>query len=311
MSNFTTANGLQINGAGDRRALGLKVWAGEVLTAFREKNRFMDRHQVRTIDSGKSAQFPASWKVGSSYHTPGVEITGQGVNMNERTIVIDDMLISDVFVPNIDEAIAHYEYRSEYTFQQGAALARTFDKNVAQVMLLAARASATVTGGNGGTQITSATSKTSATALLQAIFDALQALDEKDVPEEDRCVFLKPAQYNLLVLSGDKAIDTDFNPGGNGSVASGKIYRVGGAEIVKTNNLPQSNVTTGPAAYQGDFSTVSALVAHRGAAGTVKLLDLAVESEYSVRHQGTLTVAKYALGHGILRPECAVEIKTA
>ena len=26
-------------------------------------------------------------------------------------------------------------------------------------------------------------------------------------------------------------------------------------------------------------------------------------------YQGTLMAAKYAMGHGILRPECAVEIK--
>ena len=40
-------------------------------------------------------------------------------------------------------------------------------------------------------------------------------------------------------------------------------------------------------------------------------MDLAVESEYSVRYQGTLLVGKYAVGHGILRPECSAEIKTA
>jgi hypothetical protein len=49
----------------------------------------------------------------------------------------------------------------------------------------------------------------------------------------------------------------------------------------------------------------------RASVGTVKLLDLAVESDYLIQQQGTLVVAKYAMGHGILRPECAVEIKTA
>jgi len=36
-----------------------------------------------------------------------------------------------------------------------------------------------------------------------------------------------------------------------------------------------------------------------------------MESEYDIRRQGTLMVAKMALGHGILRPEAAVEIQTA
>jgi len=36
-----------------------------------------------------------------------------------------------------------------------------------------------------------------------------------------------------------------------------------------------------------------------------------MESEYDIRRQGTLMVGKLAYGHGILRPEAAVEIKTA
>ena len=38
-------------------------------------------------------------------------------------------------------------------------------------------------------------------------------------------------------------------------------------------------------------------------------MDLAIESEYDIRRQGTLMVAKYALGSAVLRPESAVEIK--
>jgi len=43
----------------------------------------------------------------------------------------------------------------------------------------------------------------------------------------------------------------------------------------------------------------------------VKLLDLGMESEYQISRQGTLMVAKYAVGHGVLRPEAAVELSTA
>jgi Major capsid protein len=299
----------QINEAGDVDALFLKVYAGEVLTAFAEQNKFADRTMVRNISSGKSAQFPASWKANATYHTPGNEILGDLIGMNERVIVIDDLLISPVFIANIDEAKSHYDVRSEYSKQCGAALARTMDKNLAQVGLLAARASATVTGGNGGTVITSATAKTVAADLETACFAAAQALDEKDVPEDDRYVYLKPAQYYLLVNSTSRAINRDFN--GDGSVADGTIFRIAGLKIVKTNNLPQAVVNTGPAAYQGTFTNTAALVMHRSAVGTVKLIDLAVEMAYDIRRQGTLVVSKYAIGHGILRPESSVEIKTA
>ena len=301
----------QVNGANSATALFLKVFAGEVLTAFAETNVFMDRSMVRTITSGKSAQFPASWKGTASYHTPGAELVGSVVLHNERVITIDDLLVADRFIALIDEAMNHYDVRSEYSNDVGRALAKTFDQNVAQVACLAARAATTVTGGFGGAQVTDADAKTNADSLIQSCFDAAETLDEKDVPEGDRYVFLLPAQYYLLVNSSSKLINVDYTGGGNGSVASGKVMNVAGLDIVKTNNLPSTNVTTGPAAYQGDFRTTAGLVMHRSAVGTVKLIDLAVEMDYDIRRQGTLIVGKYAVGHGILRPESSVEIITA
>jgi len=55
MSNATVSRIGQINGAGDVDALFLKVFSGEVLTSFEKTNVMMDKHQVRTITSGKSA----------------------------------------------------------------------------------------------------------------------------------------------------------------------------------------------------------------------------------------------------------------
>jgi hypothetical protein len=38
---------------------------------------------------------------------------------------------------------------------------------------------------------------------------------------------------------------------------------------------------------------------------------MGMESEYDIRRQGTLMVAKYAVGHSPLRNKCAVEIVTS
>jgi hypothetical protein len=89
------------------------------------------------------------------------------------------------------------------------------------------------------------------------------------------------------------------------------VIRIAGIELVKANNLPTTNIVTGPSKYQGDFTNSTMLVTHRSAIGTVKLLNMVTEAAYDIRRQGTLIVAKYALGSGILRPESAAEIKTA
>lgn len=310
MANATVQRFGANNGGGDKTELFLKVFGGEVMVAFEEANVSLDKHTIRTISSGKSAQFPATWKVSASYHTPGAEIVGQASNVSERVIAIDDLLIADVFLANIDEAMSHYETRSTYARECGLALAYKWDRNVMQVMVNAARASATVSGGNGGTSLTSSGTlyKTSATDLAAGIYAAVQAMDEKDVPEMDaKWCFVKPAQYYLLAQS-TQLINRDW--AGAGSYAAGKILAIGGAMIVKSNHVPSTNIASGPTAYQGDFTKVAAIIATDKAVGTVKLLDLALESEYDTRRQGTLIVAKYAVGHGILRPECAAELKT-
>lgn len=310
---MTLARPGQANNAGDSNALYLRKFGGEVLTAFKRKTAFIERHLIRTIENGQSASFPATWRATARYHTPGTQITGQTMAHNERVIVIDDLLIADTFVYKLDDAKNHYDVRSIYSNACGEALATSFDRNVARVGVLAARASATVSGANGGTIVTSATSKTSANDLVTAIGQAAQALDEKDVPEDDRYIYLRPAQYTMLVSSGHEALSQDMGNGGNGSVSSGKIYRLHGMEIVKTNALPITNesaVADIPAAYRVNASTTSALVTHKSATGTVKLLDLSVEMDYMIDYQGWLHVAKYAIGHGILRPECAVEVRT-
>lgn len=302
------------NGAGTPTELFLKVFAGEVLTAFAERNVFRERHIVRQISSGKSAQFPVTWKLEASYHTVGNTLEGQAANVSEKVITIDDLLVADFIVANIDEAMNHYDYRSIYSMEAANALARKYDQQVAQVGVLAARASANITGTNpsaspAGTALAGDDSfSTDGPTIVSGIYDAGQAMDENDVPPEDRYFFFRPAQYRLLAQTTG-VLDRDI--GGRGSIASGVIPEVGGFEIVMTNNLPNSNVTSGPSAYQGDFRKVVGLGMHRSAVGTVQLLDLAMDMEYEPRTQGTFIAAKYAVGHGILRPESAVEMPRA
>ncbi len=312
MSNATPSRLGAINGGSDKDELFLKVFAGEVLTAFAEKNVLLEKTTVRAISNGKSAQFPVTGNFTAAYHTPGNEILGESMNHAERVITIDDLLISNTFIANIDEAKNHYDIRANYSRKLGEALANTADKQMFQVSVLAARSAATVSGGNGGSRIVDADFLTSSDDLIAGLFAAAQSFDEKDVPEDERYAFVRPAQYYALAQN-TKVLNKDW--GGAGAYADGKVLRIAGLTIVATNHLPSTNITTGTQAgtatrYAVDARTTAALVMQKEAIGTVKLLDLAMESEYDIRRQGTLMVAKYAMGHGILRPECAIELAT-
>lgn len=308
MANATVSRVGQTNLAGDVTSLFLKVFAGEVLTAFEQANVFLPKTQVRSISSGKSAQFPVSGVSSAAYHSVGNEIVGTAIAQTEKVITIDDLLLSSAFIASIDEAMNHYDIRSIYSKEVGLALAYQLDKNLAQVGINAARSASAITGLNGGSALTNASYGTDGTVLAGGLFAAAQKLDEKNVSQDDRNAFFSPAQYYLLAQN-TVAINSFY--GGQGAYADGSIISIAGLPIVKTNHLPTTNITTGSAAYQGNFTTTVGLVMQKSAVGTVKLMDLATESAYDIRRQGTLIVAKYAMGHGVLRAESAVELKTA
>ena len=234
---------------------------------------------------------------------------------------IDDLLISQAFVSNLDELKNHYDIRATYADELGKALAKTYDQNVAKVIANASRASSTISGPAGGLTLTLGSGNTASAnvdgdEIAAAIYDIAQAFDERDIPPTDRFCVLPPAEYYKLAESATRTVDVDFNPGGNGSFASGRVQQVAGIPVMMSNNVPQSNVSSNPSgannAYNGDDSKTIGLVFHKSAVGTVKLMDMTTEisgSDYGIMYQGTLLVAKYALGHGILRPECAAAIK--
>ena len=324
MANATVSRlGLVNNTGTDFDALFLKVFSGEVLTAFARNNIFNEQlHSVRTITSGKSAQFPVTGTATAAYHTPGTPLVGANqIRHGERIVSIDDLLISQAFVSNLDELKNHYDIRATYADELGKALAKTYDENVAKVIANASRASSTISGPAGGLTLTlgsgnTASANVSGDEIAAAIYDIAQTFDERDIPPTDRFCVLPPAEYYKLAESATRTVDVDFNPGGNGSFASGRVQQVAGIPVMMSNNVPQSNVSSNPSgannAYNGDDSKTIGLVFHKSAVGTVKLMDMTTEisgSDYGIMYQGTLLVAKYALGHGILRPECAAAIK--
>jgi len=326
MSNAIPASIGRVNASGSEDALFLKVFSGEVITSFDRASKTQGADSVRSIANGKSATFPVMGRTSAAYHTPGTEILGSDVNHNEKVITINDLLVSSAFLSNIEEAKNHWDVRNSYSTEIGRALAFQKDKHVLQTIGQAAQVTTpSVTGGDAGTVLTnpniaSATAATSANGFIDSLFDAAKTLDDKYVPSEGRICFLKPEMYYKLA-NATNAVNVDFSGGANGGVASGRVLQIAGIKLIAVPHFVTSNVTTGAdagSATQGgstpqavNLTAYEGLVCHPSAVGTVKLMDLATEMEYDIRRQGTLMVAKYAMGHGVLRPESAVGIKDA
>jgi hypothetical protein len=326
--------GGQSNGAGDLNApfntfaaqndLFLKVFAGEVLQTFETVTVMKDKHMVRTITSGKSAQFPVTGTATAAYHVPGNDLATDGTYLNaikhaERVINVDSLLTASTFVDRLDEMKNHYDVRSIYAQELGRALAKQFDKNLIGLAILAGRAAATITGGPSNSSFAADGAYNTAAGLIDGLHLAAAKLDQNDVPSEDRYCVVTPAMYWNIVNSteGLALVDRDFGGESNGVYAEGKLLKIAGIALVKSNIAAQvfgqtvTALTGANNSYNGTFTNTQAVVFHKNAIGTVKLMDLAMESDYDIRLQGNLMVAKYAMGSGILRPECAIELKTA
>ena len=100
----------QSNAAGDARALYLKLFSGEMFKGFQHNAIARDLVTKRTLKNGKSLQFIYTGHTKAEFHTPGNSILGNSDGappVAEKTITVDDLLISSAFVYELDETLAH------------------------------------------------------------------------------------------------------------------------------------------------------------------------------------------------------------
>ena len=238
----------------ERRALFLKLFSGEMFKGFQRNTIARDLVTKRTLKNGKSLQFIYTGRTNSEYHTPGQSILGNSDNappVAEKTITVDDLLISSAFVYELDETLSHYDLRGEISKKIGYALAENYDRKIFRQITRAARKASPITKTNfvepGGTQIrvgatTNGSDALDPDKLVTAFYDAAAALDEKGVSTEGRVAVLNPRQYYALIKgldgSGIGAYLVNRDEQGD-ALQSGKgIYEIAGIKIYKSMNIP-------------------------------------------------------------------------
>lgn len=326
--------------ASDALALFLKVFGGEVLTAFARTSVTMSRHMVRSIASGKSAQFPVLGRTKAAYLQPGESLDDKrkDIKHTEKVINIDGLLTADVLIYDIEDAMNHYDVRSEYTAQLGESLAMAADgavlAEIANLVNLPDASNENIAG--LGTPsvltlptITAATSVTDVETYGQEIIamltQARAKLTKNYVPAADRTFYTTPEAYSaILAALMPKAANYQalIDP------ERGSIRNVMGFEVVEVPHLvaggagddrpDEGTAATNqkhafPATGNVNTGNVVGVFQHRSSVGTVKLKDLALERARRAEYQADQIIAKYAMGHGGLRPEAtgAVVFKAA
>ena len=240
----------QSNSSGDVRALYLKLFSGEMFKGFQHNAIARDLLMKRTLKNGKSLQFIYTGRTTSEFHTPGKPILGNSDGappVAEKTITVDDLLISSAFLYELDEVLAHYDLRSEISRKIGYALAEKYDRLAFRAVTRGARAASPITKTNfvepGGTQIRVGATTNDSDAyvpanLVNAFYDAAAALDEKGVSTDGRVAVLNPRQYyELIQQTGDSGLVNRDEQGTSRQKGNG-IVEIAGIKIYKSMNIP-------------------------------------------------------------------------
>ena len=240
----------QANLAGDTRALYLKLFSGEMFKGFQHNTIARDLIMKRTIKNGKSLQFIYTGRTKSEFHTPGNSILGDtngAPPVAEKTITIDDLLVSSAFVYELDEVLAHYDLRSEISRKIGYALAEKYDRLAFRAVARGARQASPVSATGyvepGGTQIRVGSTTNDSDAynsanLVSAFYDAAAALDEKGVSSDGRVAVLNPRQYYELIqaVGSNGLINRDVQ--GTALQSGNGIIEIAGIRVYKSMNIP-------------------------------------------------------------------------
>ena len=304
---------------GDQLALFLKVFSGEVLTAFTQASKVMNNHMIKTIDSGKSTSFPVMGRGKAHYLPAGSNLDDlrEAIPHNEVVINIDGLLTSDVLITDIYEAMNHYDVRGEYAKQLGKALAIAADgATVAEIAKLVKANTENITGLGkgivvektitGGAGINYETGK----AVIDGLLEMKAKWTTQYVPEEERFAYITPEVESAIITSKD-AINRDY--GAVASIVDGNIDKLCGFKIIAVPHLKAGGADktgmlgTSPEGHEfpTDYAGALAVCAHRTAVATVKLKDLQLEHARRPELQADMIIAKNAVGHGGLRPEAS------
>ena len=271
-----------------RRALYLKLFSGELFKGFQRNTIARDLVTRRTLKNGKSLQFIYTGRTTAEYHVPGQSILGNSDGappVAEKTITIDDLLISSAFVYELDETLAHYDLRGEISKKIGYALAEKYDRLIFRAITKGARIASPITKANfvepGGTQIqvgggSDANDALVSANLVTAFYDAAAALDEKGISNDGRVAVLNPRQYYALIkdINSNHLINRDVQ--GTALQSGEGIIEIAGIKIYKSMNVPfLSKYGTKYIPSSGNDNTVDTNTANPGNTGS--FVDVAIE----------------------------------
>ena len=270
-----------------------EIWSDEIIAAY--ENALVVKPNVRTMSmsgkKGDTIHIPKPDRGAASAKTAEAQVTLIAGNSSELVVTIDQHFEYSRLIEDITDVQALNSLRSFYTEDAGYALAKKVDD---ALIAEAANFTSQLECGASGT----ATSAGTAVAFNDASFrDAVQVLDDNNVPMSQRVFIIPPAVKNAM-LGISEYISTDFVDGR--PVANGKIGSLYGIDVVVSTNLPTENT-----------DEKAALLMHKDALVFAEQVGVRVQTQYKQEYLADLMTADTLYGVETYRPEAGVALHCA
>jgi N4-gp56 family major capsid protein len=270
-----------------------EIWSDEIIAAY--ENALVVKPLVRAMSmtgkKGDTVHIPKPDRGSASEKNAETEVTLITGTTTELVVTIDQHFEYSRLIEDITDVQALNSLRSFYTEDAGYALAKKVDD---ALIAEAANFTAQLQCGASGTAASAGT----AVAFNDASFrDAVQTLDDNDVPMSQRVFVIPPAVKNAM-LGISNYISTDFVTGK--PVENGKIGSLYGVDIFVSTNLPTENT-----------DEKAALLMHKDAMVFAEQVGVRVQTQYKQEYLADLMTADTLYGVKTYRPEAGVALHCA
>ena len=331
--NASVTRGLSVGG--DERALTTRRLNDTVAQTFKKKNIYfggsMPLIKWTDLGNGESSHDYPIMGEGDGEATefaPGAFRDGNDIPMGNVNVVVDDPIEYPVRLPLRDDQLSKWPLIAPHATEAGRKVAEKADIRAIVTHINAARTAAdgVIDGGHtievtGVASLAAAfpVSSAGAEALVKNFADMARKYDEADIPEENRIAVIDPYLREVFTRS-DRYVSRDYVRENFGAVHDRQIGAVEGWQLVMTNRIPSTNLTTDSLAkYQVDarrdgavgqpVALFSYMDEDRFAIGGARVAGMSTEITWDSNRQCWLILPRIFAGLGKVYPFCAGELR--
>ena len=273
-----------------------EMWSDEIIAEY-EKSLVM-KPLVKALKvagkKGDTVRIPMPVRSDANRKLEEKQVTLVADNSGEKIINIDQHWEYSKLIEDITMIQAQPSMRKFYTQDAGYALATRVDSDLIQ----AALDGWTVQGhATEGGLVVPAVAGAAEDFSDQAFRDAIQVLDDANVPMDNRKLVIPPAARNHI-MGIDRYVSSDFVNGRG--VVNGKIGELYGIDIFVSTNLPDNGSGEKPCLL---FHTDALVIAEQSA--------IRSQTQYKQEYLSDLLTSDTLYGFDDYRPESGVVIWVA